>query len=458
MELDLFQFIEQTMAIYDLRLASFTYAETVLKRFVSMLYQNQATKIVNVYSRVKSRNSLKEKLLRNRFYLNYEKPEDALEALSDLVGITIECRFISEEKEIFNILKNNFHPVEDSVYYASDTYKDIYLNLSAPQPQIQRNGFTIYRVDGQFQFNGETIGFELQIKSLVHRFWSEIEHEVVYKNDENVSNDRFMKSLLTSIRDNLDVVDRQLELVYEEMLAEGKDTRIGMDEKSFKSLASSSINELFITKMKENVGFSTYFRRDAEMIAQYIYIRHFLNGKNTEMRMVNFLEDLNLLSQQEVDFKTPVSCSDETSSFDPFISQLYRYFVTMLNKDFEWHAFFIILQMIEKDEMEVIITNFTSVLRRLCIQQTWFETTFSSFEANEQSEIQTYYLDTFACALTKVNSTKIVHEQYVLSLADYFYQTIDKAEKSMDSYESFLSKKEAIKNRMEHEILWIFQS
>ena len=58
---------------------------------------------------------------------------------------------------------------------------DLCLNLAMPQPQLQRNGFTIYRIDGYYLFNGRKVNFELQIKSMVHSFWSEIEHQVVYK-------------------------------------------------------------------------------------------------------------------------------------------------------------------------------------------------------------------------------------------------------------------------------------
>ena len=40
--------------------------------------------------------------------------------------------------------------------------------------------------------NGEKVNFELQVKSLIHVFWSEIEHEIIYKNNNYMLMDGFM--------------------------------------------------------------------------------------------------------------------------------------------------------------------------------------------------------------------------------------------------------------------------
>ena len=203
MELDLFQFIEETIKLYDLHEASFIYAETVLCDFFEQLEKEVSSDVVAVHSRVKSRESLREKLLRNKFYLQYKDPLTAIQSLSDIVGVTLECRFIRNEAELYHALQRDFSAPNEDGYAICLQNPDILLNLGMPQPQLQRNGYAIYRVDGKYRFNDLYIGFELQIKSLVHRFWSEIEHEVVYKNQEMVRNARFMKEMLSSIRDSL---------------------------------------------------------------------------------------------------------------------------------------------------------------------------------------------------------------------------------------------------------------
>ena len=80
-----------------------------------------------------------------------------------------------------------------------------------------KNGFSIYRIDGFYEKDNQKINFELQIKALVHAFWGEIEHKLVYKNTNYYVYDSFMKDLLASINAQLTITDRQLSIVYQQM-------------------------------------------------------------------------------------------------------------------------------------------------------------------------------------------------------------------------------------------------
>ena len=207
--------------------------------------------VVGFSSRIKSIGSLKEKMIRNKYYLQFSTGEEVLNFLPDLIGLTVECRFISDENRIYQAIRHHFSFVEGQEYAQCMLYPDLCLNLAMPQPQLQRNGFTIYRIDGYYLFNGRKVNFELQIKSMVHSFWSEIEHQVVYKNTQYVMFDSFMKDILASIRDNLDVVDHQLEIVYTQILNQNKDKDIGMSERGFKMFMAKSISDLYAIKMIE---------------------------------------------------------------------------------------------------------------------------------------------------------------------------------------------------------------
>ena len=59
----------------------------------------------------------------------------------------------------------------------------IKLNLASKQPQKQKNGFDIYKIDGRYELGGYPVRFELQIKALVNSFWGEVEHKIIYKNN-----------------------------------------------------------------------------------------------------------------------------------------------------------------------------------------------------------------------------------------------------------------------------------
>lgn len=457
MELDLFRFIDEAIRIYDLRHASFVYAEGILKQHFSTLPGIPEGDVVAVFSRVKSRDSLREKLLRNKFYLSSETPEDAISSLSDLVGITIECRFIRNEAEIYHLLFKDFSEPNEDGKAISLTDPNIILNLGMPQPQLQRNGFAIYRLDGKYRFNDRYIGFELQIKSLVHRFWSEIEHEVVYKNQEMVRNARFMRKMLGSIRDSLDVVDHQLETVYTEMMLESREAEIGMDERTFKTMLSSSLNELFIRKMKESVGFSTSFKNDSAILSQYIYIADFLMKERTETRMVEFLEALNDLQNRPIDLKDQLVVTGDEESDDPFVKTLSDYFLSVLNVDFEWHAFFTILCELQSGNVKSDILRFTSVLGSLLVQPKWFSERFSSLSENEAETVRSFFKSALAEGMVRSDSIHMIHEQYLLDLMNYFWNTVANTERQINTFDNFKSVQESIREKMIHDIVGLLK-
>ncbi len=55
--------------------------------------------------------------------------------------------------------------------------------------------------------------FELQIKSLVNVFWGEIEHKIIYKNNNYTVWDSFFKDIMGSINENLSMIDKQLHII-----------------------------------------------------------------------------------------------------------------------------------------------------------------------------------------------------------------------------------------------------
>ncbi|MBQ9328443.1 MAG: hypothetical protein IJ225_07905 [Solobacterium sp.] len=452
MELELFRFIEEASDYYQLHAAAFEYSETVLRQYFQTLSESMGADLVQVYSRVKSRESFREKLLRNKLYLDCETPEDALSQLSDLVGITMECRFIRNETEIYERIFREFSELNEDGLAISLSNPDILLNLGMAQPQLQRNGFAIYRLDGKYRFNNRYINFELQIKSLVHRFWSEIEHEVVYKNPDMVWNDRFMKKMLSSIRDSLDVVDHQLETVYTEMLMESREARIGMDERTFKSMVSSSLNELLIHKMKESVGFSTSFKADSEMLAQYFYITEFLRCSHNEVKMIEFLEALTELKENPLDFREQLVVTNTYTTGDPFEQVLSEYFLSVMNVDFEWHAFFTILSALQSGDVHADILRFTSVIGSLLIQPKWYSERFSAWSETEAEETRDYLKACLARGMASSESIHMIHEAYLLDIMNYFWTYVEQIEASFPDYEEYRAEQEKLGMKMIREI------
>jgi len=455
MELELFDFIEQTMKEYEIRKPVYSYAEGIIRRHFTDIIDHSDNSIVAIHTRIKSSASLKEKLLRNKFYLHYKQPGEALDHLSDLIGITVECRFIRNETEIYQSLFRHFD-VAMKGYCQSLENKDIYLNLHMSQPQVQRNGFTIFRIDGYYVFNQNKINFELQIKSLVHRFWSEIEHEVVYKNPDFVVYDRFMKNMLGAVRDNLDVVDHQLEIIYNEISNGSRQAQIGMDEEGFKLMTAASINELVNRNMKDSMGFSTDFKKCSAILAQYIYIRDFVNGENNEVRMVDYLEHLNYLSAHPIDFRSPIVMEENYRTEDAFCTILSDYWQSVMNRDFEWHVFFVMLFEIQPGNNAEDFSDFVRVIKILLIQPGWYQSRFSGFGKEHAEEARIYFEKVLAAALKDADTIEMVHEDLMINVMNYFRDLIERTELAYPEYEAFCKRKEDVASDLSHGIRQLF--
>ena len=447
MKLDLFSFIDETMEYYKSKSAIYQYAEGKLNKFFSDEFLNGEDPVISMRSRIKAEDSLKEKLIRNQFYLQYEAGKDAISHLTDLIGITMQCRFIRNEDQLYKSLFNKFTRKKGTPYFVANNDPDIFIDLSVFQPQLQRNGFTIYRIDGYYTFNDEIIRFELQIKSLVHAFWSEIEHEVVYKNPDFILYDQFNKDMLGAIRDNLDVVDRQLEIMYDEISHQTRQTQIGMDEVGFKQFVARSINELVNRKMRESVGFTSDFKKCSAMIAQYVYVRDFINGEHNKERMMDYLETLNMLATSKLDLSEEIHLEREYQMEDEFCRIFGKYWQAQLNSNFQWHIFFAMLFSIQPGSNIDDFTDFCTIIKRLLIEPNWYHNTFQQFGDEKAFAIQKDLELVLVNTLVKIDDIEIVHEDKVYLCMQTFRYYVTQLENEYDDYAEFIQYYE--KNKIE---------
>lgn len=456
MELALFQFIDDIIKLYRDNMGLYMEVESILNTVFRQLIINQDDTAVSLQTRIKQEESLREKLIRKQFYLDYDKPEEALDNLHDLIGITVQCRFIRNEMNIYHSLYRFFEMKQKG--YARCRYDDhLFMNLSMPQPQLQRNGFTIYRLDGYYILDGRQVNYELQIKSLVHAFWSEIEHEVVYKNPDFVAYDSFNKSMLGAIRDNLDIVDRQLEIMYKQISEESSRAQIGMDDKGFKIFVASSINELVNRKMKESVGFTTDFRKCSAILAQFLYIRHFVNGEHNREKMVDYLDHLNYLSETGVDFRIGITLDKDFHSDKPFCESIGRYWQSVINSNFQWHVFFVMLFGLHPGDHNEIFASFCSIIRMLIIQPGWYAATFQNYSAEDAKYVQDLLERVLAETMISIGSIKIVHEDMLYDTMSAFRAMVTAFEQEYPDFADFKNDEEMIVQREILQINSVFQ-
>lgn len=263
-KIDVFDYIERAASVLDANLVGFIHAADKLTEFLTARFGDiDAT--IGVTSRIKTRDSLKEKILRNNLYRDAPAERIVFE-MHDIIGVKIECRFFKDEAYIYEKIRELFCvDVGDGMFCPADK-KAVRLKLDAPQPEKQKNGYNIYRIDGNVAYAGENYKFELQIKSLVNSFWSEIEHKLIYKNNRLNQFDNLMKEMLDSTHESLSGIDHQLSLIFDRVSG----NTISNQQEQIKSIITMGLNEMYTAIVKANTGIPVSITEYSEAIVDYL--------------------------------------------------------------------------------------------------------------------------------------------------------------------------------------------
>lgn len=426
-----------------------------LESFFEALMIELNQPIIDVRSRIKKPESVKEKILRNKLYKKYSKPQELLNSLPDVVGVMIFCRFIHEEETILNQIKKIFSQrAEDGWYYCPDLENTpIHLDLSAKQPQKQKNGFNIYRVDGYYYSYGEKVNFELQIKSLVHSFWSDIEHEIIYKNNSYLIIDSFMKDMLVSIHRNMESMDNQLALIYNQLHAENEEKEI--KSKDFtKMLLAKAINDIFINKMYKNIGFTFDFRKACDIISQYVFLKNEIVDNNmSNEKLVELLEKVSAIQNAEIDFEVPITFETKFIPKSRFGEVLGDKLLSIINKDFEWNIFFKILFEIESGNRVEDFRMFLYIIKMRYSDANLYEKLFAKYDRTDAYYIKDEILVTVARALSEDASIKIIYEETFEAICLLLKKLVDTIYLNVNDMNDWEDKKTAWKDDLKEDIL-----
>lgn len=413
MKLEIFEFIDKTVAMVDNMKDILEESNRELEYFFRekfLCYDN----ILNISSRVKTKDSLKEKIFRNNFYLIYKTPEELIENLSDLIGLRIECRFIEDEDDVYSkVMKEFYIPVGDGYYYTEDN-PNIQLNLDKKQPQVQKNGFKIYKIDGKYLRKDRTINFELQIKSLVNVFWSEAEHKVLYKNYNYLLSESLFRDIMYSLKENLQMVDKQLMILYNH-LKELDEADIDKRKEQLETILSKIIYDIYSDKTKEEFGIVLDYRKSCDILVSYVLKQ---NGNHDPMEYDNvYLKILSRLYQvrekdldlnEYIEFERPIQFEDE------FSRKIGEAILEIINKDFKWNLFFKILFMIETGSNADEFEKFILFLRnRFLDNLTLSEGLNSRFSQEEKEEITMYIMDLIADAFIAKREIEFINDDNI---------------------------------------------
>lgn len=426
MRLEIFDFIDDTIELVENSREALEDTSKEIKDFFSDIFLDYDN-VLNVSARVKSSVSLKEKIFRNDFYLKYKTPENLIKNLSDLIGIRIECRFIEDEKYVYNKLLKIFNISYEKGYYYSEKNPSILLKFDGEQPQLQKNGFGIYKVDGKYISEEITVNFELQIKSFVNVFWGEIEHKILYKNYKYMLTEDLFKDVMYSLKKNLGMIDRQLMILYNHLkdIDEfSKDKR----KEQLEALLSKIIYEIYSEKTKEEFGFVVDYRKACDVIVSYVLKKNCSQRKaDYDVIFLKVLERLYLIGDGSICFDEYIEFERKINYEDDFCKKVGETILEIINKDFKWNLFFKIIFEIEAGNKAENFEGFLVFLRnRFLVNLNKNQSLNTKFNSKEREEIIQYIMDLVAESFKENREIEFINADNIDCMNDKINITLNK--------------------------------
>ena len=163
--------------------------ESILNEFV----QNESNFKISkkIVSRIKDKDSLREKLSRKNYIEDWQIDTSSdkniqvsiCKQLPDLIGFRINCYFKNEEKPIWQKLNGYLREKEN-------------IEVEENPNIIQKNGHKIYKTACKYKEMSNIFSFEVQVKSMLHDIWGEVEHHIVYKKKSYDSRENLKTSII----------------------------------------------------------------------------------------------------------------------------------------------------------------------------------------------------------------------------------------------------------------------
>ena len=192
-------------------------ANDFLNEYIENFLKENPDISVAKQNRIKTNVSFKDKLIRNNYVSswtyddsNYQANKETLcKSLPDFIGFRINTLFGNEEESLANSL----------IEFLNNQTHIVIPEAEQNPKNLQSNGHAIIKFQGHINLEKEPtikFGFEIQIKSMVHNLWGEVEHRSIYKPnsfdfriDENKKSVENIWQILTSVDQQLFNINKE---------------------------------------------------------------------------------------------------------------------------------------------------------------------------------------------------------------------------------------------------------
>ena len=230
-------------------------------------------------SRVKGTESLSEKIYRKNYYNRYPVPAELIQNLPDMIGVRVVCLLNQQEERLLEQLRAAYPEqveTEGGTFYQKKGGQLLF--DFRDQPQTQKNGQPIYRIACKWM-DPELgpINCELQIKSMVHFFWGELEHMLFYKNYSYMISQSFYNQYMLKIENALSNVNDQMGLLYERI-----EENRGGSRQEIRGMASCVLYQHYHKEIEKQIDCSVDLREVFDVIVDICFQNYGNQDRNIE--------------------------------------------------------------------------------------------------------------------------------------------------------------------------------
>jgi len=158
--------------------------------------------IQGITHRLKTPQSIREKMLRRGLPLEYEVMRDQI---TDIGGVRVICSYIEDIYELSAMLKRQ----EDILLINEKDY------IRRPKPNGYRSYHLILGVPIFLSEEKVFIPVEVQMRTIAMEFWASLEHQLRYKNHSEIPEE--LRRRLTSIADIIFREDQEMQQLFTEI-------------------------------------------------------------------------------------------------------------------------------------------------------------------------------------------------------------------------------------------------
>lgn len=163
--------------------------------------ENEHSPIHAIHLRIKSPQSIIDKMKRKGFSLN----EEGMKQLNDIAGIRVVCHYINDIQYIAQLLIMH----EDILLIKKVNYIDY------PKESGYRSLHLVVSVPVHLKEGTVDVPVEIQIRTIAMDCWASLEHDLMYKNKDGVTLE--VSERLKECADRMAITDIQLQKIYQEL-------------------------------------------------------------------------------------------------------------------------------------------------------------------------------------------------------------------------------------------------